>query len=237
MSGNLKALRKVADLDSQIMKLEERRRQIPELIRTREAGLEQTSRQLAAKDAEIKTLRVKTEIKEKEYQGAEQTVIKLRDQINQAKSNKEFQALQHEILSKEADNARLEDAVLAQMQKVDREKEAREAIAAQLAKAESEAAAERTKLEKELALLEAQCQKLVTQRNEAGKDVPPDIFAKYERLIARRGQTAMVGAVNGSCQGCFMTLRPETMAQLRKGGDLVFCHSCSRILYLEEDQP
>lgn len=234
MSGDLKALKQVAALDSRIFELEERTEQIPKLMRQAEEQVERATQRRDARALELKGFRVKTELKEKDHQAAEQTVIKLREQIGHAKSNKEYQALQHEILSKEADNARLEDAVLAQMQKVDQQKEEVDALAREVKNTAAELEKKRVKLEKELEEIKAQIEKLKEQRAEPGKNVPSDIFAKYERLIARRGQTAMVAVVNGNCQGCFMTLRSETMAQLKKGNDLVFCHSCARILYLEE---
>jgi len=234
MSGALMALKQVAALDSKIFELEGESKEVPKKLRHTEQELQEARKQLAAKEEELKALRVKTELKEKEFQAAEQTVIKLRQQIGQAKSNKEFQTLQHEILSKEADNARLEDAVLAQMQKIDRQKEDVDALAKNVKQAEAALDAERAKLEKQLEKVRAEIQALRKKRAVASKEVPADIFAKYERLISRRGQTAMVAVVNGTCQGCFMTLRPETMAQLKKGNDLVFCHSCARILYLEE---
>jgi len=234
MSGKLQALRKVAALDSRIFELEEKQRQIPKLLQQKEQALEEARQKLAEKEAGLKALRVKAELKEKELQDAEQATIKLRNQINQAKSNKEFQALQHEILSHEADNARLEDAVLQHLQKVDRQKEERDTMAEQVKKTEAALAEDRKRLEKDGQHAETGCEKLRKERAAASQEVPPDIFAKYERLISRRGQTAMVAVSGGSCQGCFMTLRPETMAQLKKGGDLVTCHSCGRILYLEE---
>ncbi len=233
MSGQLDALKQVAALDSKILDLEAEAREIPKHLRKKEEELERSRLILTARQNELKDLKAKTSLKEKEFQEAEQAVIKLRQQINQARSNKEFQALQHEILSKEADNARLEEAVLQQLQKVDRQAEECEALAKDLKKAEAAAAQERSRLEKEQERLQREADKLRAERNFAGKDVNAEIFAKYERLIARRGQTAMVAVSDETCQGCFMKLRPETMAQLRKASDLVICHSCGRILYLE----
>lgn len=235
MSGDLKALKQVAALDATILELEAQQKNIPKLIEEKKNGLEATRRGLKKKDTELKDLLVKNALKENELKAAEQAVIKFREQIAQAKSNKEFQALQHEILSKEADNTRLEDAVLLEMQKSDKKKEERDAIAADIKKAEKGIAGECAALQKDLGEIGNTVQKLRKEREAATKDVPHDILAKYQRLIQRRGQAAMVAVVDGTCQGCFMKLRAEAMAQLRKGADLVFCHSCARILYLEEE--
>ena len=234
MSGDLKALKTVAALDATILELEAQQKSIPKLIEEKKSGLTHAQGEFEKKNAEFKDLLAKTALKENDLKSAEQAVIKFREQIGQAKSNKEFQALQHEILSKEADNARLEDAVLLQMQKSDKKKEERDAIAAELKQAEDKIDDECDEFDKKLKVLGAEIDGLQEKREAAKKDVPADILGKYERLIDRRGQTAMVAVINGTCQGCFMQLRAETMAHLKKGADLVFCHSCARILYLDE---
>lgn len=234
MSDQLEALRKVSVLDARIFELEDKQRQIPKLLKDKETRLETAKQRLAEMDGELKKLRVQTESREKDLKDGEAAEIKLRGQINTAKSNKEFQAFQHEILAKQADNQRLEDAVLQQMQKVDQAKQERDGVAADVKKQEDAIGAERQRLEGEAAQAATEAAKLREERNGISSAVPQEILVKYERLISRRGQTAMVAVVAGTCQGCFMRLRPETMAQLKKGGDLVACHSCGRILYLEE---
>ena len=234
MSGDLKALKTVAALDATILELEAQQKSIPKLIEEKKSGLTHAQGEFEKKNAEFKDLLAKTALKENDLKSAEQAVIKFREQIGQAKSNKEYQALQHEILSKEADNARLEDAVLLQMQKSDKKKEERDAIAAELKQAEDKIDDECDEFDKKLKVLGAEIDGLQEKREAAKKDVPADILGKYERLIDRRGQTAMVAVINGTCQGCFMQLRAETMAHLKKRADLVFCHSCARILYLDE---
>ncbi|MFH1732933.1 MAG: C4-type zinc ribbon domain-containing protein [Planctomycetota bacterium] len=235
MSGDLKALKQVAALDAKILELEAQQKNIPKVIEEKQKSLEAARGELKKKDTELKDLLAKNALKENELKAAEQAVIKFREQIAQAKSNKEFQALQHEILSKEADNTRLEDAVLIEMQKSDKKRGERDAIAAEIKKTEKGFADEDAALQKDLSEIGNTVQKLRKKREAVTRDVPRDILAKYQRLIQRRGHTAMVAVVDGTCQGCFMKLRPETMAQLRKGTDLVFCHSCARILYLEEE--
>jgi len=236
MPTPLTALKTVAALDAKLFGLKAQRSNVPRQIEEKSRSLQALKAELAEKQAELKDLQAKTALKENELKAAEQAVIKFREQIGRARSNKEFQALQHEILSKEADNTRLEDAVLLQMQKMDKKKEERDAVAAQLKEAEARVAEQCSDLESGLSRIESTIEELTAERTAATKDVPADILARYERLIERRGQTAMVAATNGTCQGCFMKLRAETMAQLRKGTDLVFCHSCARILYLPEDE-
>ena len=50
--------------------------------------------------------------------------------------------------------------------------------------------------------------------------------------VARiRDGVAVAEARNGACMACFMALRPQAMAQVRRGEEIVTCDNCNRILY------
>ena len=54
----------------------------------------------------------------------------------------------------------------------------------------------------------------------------------YNRISARiRDGIALAEARNGACAACFMALRPQVMAQVRRADEVVTCDHCNRILY------
>jgi len=56
--------------------------------------------------------------------------------------------------------------------------------------------------------------------------------AIYNRISLRiRDGVAVAEARNGACTACFMALRPQMMAEVRRGEELVTCDHCNRILY------
>ena len=62
--------------------------------------------------------------------------------------------------------------------------------------------------------------------------LPKLMSAQYKRISARiRDGIAMAEARNGACAACFMALRPQIMAQVRKGDEVITCDNCNRILY------
>ena len=63
--------------------------------------------------------------------------------------------------------------------------------------------------------------------------------ALYNRISARiRDGIAVAEARNGSCTACFMSLRPQVMAEVRRGEDIITCDNCNRILYfVQADAP
>ncbi|HEX8492844.1 MAG TPA: C4-type zinc ribbon domain-containing protein [Pyrinomonadaceae bacterium] len=62
--------------------------------------------------------------------------------------------------------------------------------------------------------------------------LPKPMSALYNRISARiRDGIAVAEARNGSCTACFMALRPQMMAEVRRGDDIITCDNCNRILY------
>jgi len=80
-----------------------------------------------------------------------------------------------------------------------------------------------------------QADRLVTNRTERERLVaalPKSMGALYVRISARiRDGVAVAEARNGACMACFMALRPQAMAQVRRGEEVVTCDNCNRILY------
>jgi len=80
-----------------------------------------------------------------------------------------------------------------------------------------------------------QADRLATNRAERERLVaalPKSMGALYVRISARiRDGVAVAEARNGACMACFMALRPQAMALVRRGEEVVTCDNCNRILY------
>ena len=87
----------------------------------------------------------------------------------------------------------------------------------------------------------AQTDKLAANRTERERLVsalPKSMGAQYVRTVARiRDGVAVAEARNGACMACFMALRPQAMAQVRRGEEIVTCDNCNRILYYAPSDP
>jgi len=87
----------------------------------------------------------------------------------------------------------------------------------------------------------AQADRLATSRAERERLVsalPKSMGAQYVRTVARiRDGVAVAEARNGACMACFMALRPQAMAQVRRGEEIVTCDNCNRILYYAPSDP
>lgn len=75
-------------------------------------------------------------------------------------------------------------------------------------------------------------EELRRERDHLVKDLPKAMSALYNRISARiRDGIAVAEARNGACTACYMALRPQIMADVRRGNEVITCDNCNRILY------
>jgi predicted nucleic acid-binding Zn-ribbon protein len=214
-------------------------------LRTVQNQLESAPRQMkarqqitAAKQAEIdatkekiKKLKLSADQSNLQVKTNESKVLGLKVKLNQAASNREFDALRAQVEADEMANSVLEDEILAAFEKLDRLKE-------ELAQSEQELItlkAAETKLAQELAAAEAglkakaaEYQRFISQ---AESVIPGEIELAYRRMVQAQGPDAFAEVEGNQCQNCFVTLPPQTLVEL-KSGKIMFCKSCSKLMHL-----
>ncbi len=100
----------------------------------------------------------------------------------------------------------------------------------------------RTELDEQLKEFEAKNQTqseevevLRRERERLFATLPPGVKGTYQRIVSRiRDGVAVAEARNGSCSACFIALRPQVMAQIRRGEEIIICDNCNRILYYRQ---
>ncbi len=71
-----------------------------------------------------------------------------------------------------------------------------------------------------------------TERERLLNELPKAMSMLYKRISSRiRDGVAMAEARNGACTACYMALRPQVMADVRRGNEVITCDNCNRILY------
>ena len=172
---------------------------------------------------------------EKKLGGEEARIRDSRMRLNRVRNERELLALRREIdLTKEA-NKQLEEQLIAVMENLEaistRLTEARAALQAVEAEAETEIAARRQRADE----LRQEIADVSDHRDRVAKAVDSGLRSKYEQIFARRGGTAVVEVRNGTCQGCHMHVPPQLFNELKKFRDVRQCPSCHRILYVRPD--
>ena len=181
---------------------------------------------------------------ELEIRSLQEKITKFRGQLNEAKTNKEYQALQNEIKFTAIEKERLEDQELAEMDKLEKAVSRIEETRKAISQTEKELADLQIACAAELESLEAEIRKAERGRADIARQLPAEALEQFERVAAKHEDDAMCSLlVHGegtnhtgfSCGGCFMRLTENVYVRLRGNtDDLMACPTCTRILYLEE---
>ncbi|HKH71567.1 MAG TPA: C4-type zinc ribbon domain-containing protein [Vicinamibacterales bacterium] len=163
------------------------------------------------------------------YQGR---LTKFKDQLSLVKTNKEYQAMQHEIATAQSDLGAVEEKVLERMLEAD-------TIAADLKRAETALAtrqkeidAEKKELTEELASVETSLKEASEARAELVKGLDARLMAIFEQVArVRKGVAISTATRDGLCSACHVRLRPFVFQQIRQNDAIIQCESCQRILY------
>ena len=169
------------------------------------------------------------------YQGR---LAKFRDQQSAVKTNREYQALGHEIETAQHDLGGVEEKVIARMVEADTiDADVKQAEAAFAAR-RKEIDAEKKQLADELAVVESSLQSATQARAALLKEIDPRLLATFEQVArVRKGIAVTTATRDGLCSVCHVRLRPPVFQQIRHNDSIVQCDSCQRILYYVPPPP
>jgi predicted nucleic acid-binding Zn-ribbon protein len=138
---------------------------------------------------------------------------------------------------READAARkqiltFETQILEQMELSEQAEAELKERAAEVASLNSDREAALQKFDEGTSALTGQLEASRAERERVSASLPKAMSQLYNRISTRiRDGIAVAEARNSACAACFMALRPQVMAQVRRGDEIIICDNCNRILY------
>jgi predicted nucleic acid-binding Zn-ribbon protein len=170
---------------------------------------------------------------EKEMGEGEARIRTKRMRLNQARNDKELQALAHEVEIQKETNQRLEADLLVLMEAA----EPRGARIAETTSLVETLLTDLTEGEQEIAAqvedLKISIAKQRLERDLMAGTLERALLQRYEMIFSRRNGLAVAEARGGTCQGCRMRLPPQLYNQIQRHDSIHFCPNCQRILYHE----
>lgn len=232
MKAELEKLIALQKLDTTIRKLEKDLEAIPQRRAEIEGEFDQRAfeiRALETRRDEAKHNRARLEVE----------VVDQRTRAERAERNLMSSKKQDEYTAaiREADAARkqistLETQILEQMESLEQAEAALNERADEIASLNSDREARLKAFDEET---QRQSEQLVVARKEREQvfaNLPKAMSTMYSRISARiRDGVAVAEARNRSCTACFMSLRPQVMAEIRRGEEILTCDNCGRILF------
>lgn len=234
MTISTEALRELHRIHRQLTDLRDRHSRGPKQLAAIDANLKKMELDLEqAKDAAKKT-RILADQKQLQLKGREDKIKELKGKLNQATSNREFQALKEQIAADEQANSVLSDEILEALEKMDQLQMAVKSVDENLKKTREEAAKVKQQVEAERTVLESELARVHANLVEAEKKLPADIKQNYDRIAKVRGEGALAQIDGEVCGNCFQTVTTQTMNELYMSHP-VFCKGCGCLLYLPDD--
>ena len=238
MKAELQKLIALQNLDTTIRKLEKEQKATPE----RRAEIEKEFDQRAF---EIRVLENSRDEAKHTRARLENEVMEQKGRVERAERNLMSSKKPDEYTAaiREADAARkqisaLETQILEQMEQLEKAETSLNERADEIVTMNSDRETKLKAFDEETGTIGERLAAARKEREEVFASLPKPMSALYSRIGARiRDGVAVAEARNRSCSACFMSLRPQVMAEVRRGEDIITCDNCGRILYVAPPEP
>lgn len=234
MLPELESLLELQRQDTMLIDVLRRRDEVPKRREALESAVTQARAALEQAKRDLDQARLSRRTLEKEVESFQAEAGKLERQLHDVKTNKEYQAILHEIEGVKAKRSDQETRIL---ESFDRE----ETLAAAVKAAERRVQEEESRLKqgqdalaKEAADLEQRVHSLTQDRDAVKPRVPAPLRSRYDRLLGARDGIAVTEIKKGACGACFKALTPHAMQEARRGDTVQTCEACGRIVILVE---
>lgn len=235
-------LLRLYQVEKQLRGLQARLQAAEKFLAEQDKDLGSLSSRRSELEQQIKLLKALAGDREGEVRRLDERMATIRQQMDGAQTNKEYQAFLTELNNYKVDRDRLETAALEFMQKVEDLNKTAETIEGQRSerdKVRGVAQSDREARHKEIA---TRLVELKAQRDQAAAEVPGDVLQTLTRLLNQRGEEAMASVQVAdrkrheyTCGACQMSIPVDAVSALLSRGKLTLCASCQCILYLDED--
>jgi predicted nucleic acid-binding Zn-ribbon protein len=232
MSPDLQRLIKLQQLESTITDARATIAAHPQRLADADSRLNESKQTVDAVKARVKENQEARRDLEKDVAVYQGRLTKFKDQLSLVKTNKEYQAMQHEIATAQSDLGAVEEKVLERMLEADTIAADAKRAEGALATRQKEIDAEKKELAQELTSVEASLKQATEARTELLKDLEPRLIALFEQVArVRKGVAISTATRDGLCALCHVRLRPFVFQQVRQNDAIIQCESCQRILY------
>ncbi len=242
MSGFAERMLELQKQYSKLHNLKEQRERLYVTVRAKQKQLDAINASMDRATAEFRAIKMEVDAAELDVKSFQQKISKLKNQLQDIKTNKEYQAMQNEIKFAGIELRRNEDKELAAMDKLEKKQAELQQMKGEYQKIEADLNLASEEVERQAAGLQTEIDKAERDRQDIARELPNDFVATFDRLTTKYHDEPMVSVVveqDGgeaiySCGGCYMQLTQNLYLKLLgKSDEVIVCSSCGRILYLE----
>jgi len=233
MSATTNSLGELHRLHLKFEDAQKRLTQGPKQIAAKERIVAAKKQQAEETHAAFQKLKMEADARSLQLKTNEARIEDLKQKLNAAASNKEFNIIKEQIEADQVANSVLEDEILEALEKVDSTsisvKQAEEAVK----EAEAETEKTRQKIADAEPGLKSEAEQLKAAIKEAEACIPSNVSEQYRRLVQAHGAGCMAAVSDSVCSNCYVSITPQMMVQLNTH-HVIFCKTCGRMLYVDD---
>lgn len=231
-------------VDKQLRGLEGRLKVAERFLSEQDRLLEEAKTKKQSIEAQLRQLNATVANREGEAQQLEARIETLREQMNEAKTNREYKAFLTEINTLKAEKSRIDDEALELMAKVDELNTQVGEYARQAEEREGMRRHAQEDRDRRAEEIRERVEELRKQRDTLAQQVPAEAMRTYNaRMDTALDDDEVMAPVEEqnrkrheyTCGSCMMTIPIESVSSLLSHGSVTCCVSCGVILYVEEE--
>ena len=236
MQEKILALYELQKIDSKIDGINKVKGELPLEVQDLEDEMAGMKTRIEHINAEIEELNSLTKQRKREVDQAKIMIGNYKEQQNNVRNNREYDAISKEIEYQELEIELAEKRLKEYAGGIKAKKLQLEEAENQMKEREADLAAKKAELEG----IEAETAPLVeeygVQEAQAKEKIDERLLAAYERIRRNvRNGLAVVTVKRDACGGCFNRIPPQRQADIRQGKKIIVCVYCGRILVADPE--
>jgi predicted nucleic acid-binding Zn-ribbon protein len=235
MTATAEVLRDLHLLHQRAKSIRDRLASAPKTLAARQTALAARQTELEKSRKTLQDAKVHLKKNEHSLQAQQTKIDDLKVKLNQVKKNEEYKALQNQIAHERAAVSKIEDEVLQGYDVIETQTVALAKVESEVKTFAQDVASLQQEIESTASAHQAQLQELEKAIVEAEVSIPDDDRERYRRTVRQFGADALAACENGACLGCFTAVTTQMLNHLINADQLMFCQSCGRLLYLDEE--
>ena len=231
MQEKIMALYELQKIDSQIDEINKIKGELPLEVQDLEDELAGLNTRVENINAEIEELNSLTRQRKREVDQAKIMIANYKEQQNNVRNNREFDAITKEIEYQELEIELAEKRLKEYSTGIKAKKAIIEQTNATLEERNIDYKAKKEELDSIEAETAQQVADLTARAEKAKEPIDERLLAAYNRIRKNvHNGLAVVTVTRDACGGCFNRIPPQRQVDIRQGKKLIVCEYCGRIL-------
>jgi predicted nucleic acid-binding Zn-ribbon protein len=235
MREMLKMLTKLQEIDQKVDQLNHSKIDLPAEIETLKEQVQDLDDNIADGQAKLEQLEKERREQELGLETAQDRLKKYQQQLNRIKTNREYDAIQTEIDVQKTSISEYEESILNIMTTSEELTETLEERRQELETLKVQNVPKWEQLEIDLSSIEDKLAIQQDHRKNVTVRLKGRLLVAYERIRKGKKGLAIVPIRKRACGGCFKTLPPQKIQEVRRTDSILTCENCGRILYWDEN--